>query len=173
MRSQRLTYRPIEASDAARVAVLAGEWDVARMTSRIPHPYSLVDADLWIASIGNDEFVRGVEHEGKLIGAVGYIEGDERQAEIGYWIGKPWWGHGFATEAAGALVAHCFGPAGFLRLTCGHFVDNPASARVIAKLGFRRIGTSRQWCEARKSDVETVRYARRRPLLAGLRRGAA
>jgi [ribosomal protein S5]-alanine N-acetyltransferase len=173
MRSATLTYRPLDATDAGRVAVLAGEWDIARMTSRIPHPYSLVDADLWIASIGNDEFVRGVEHEGALIGAIGYIEGKDRQAEIGYWIGKPWWGHGFATEAAQTLVAHCFGPAGFSRLTCGHFIDNPASARVIAKLGFRRVGNGRQWCEARKSEVDTVRYMRRRPLLAVWRSGAA
>jgi RimJ/RimL family protein N-acetyltransferase len=169
LRSARLGYRPIRATDAGRVAVLAGEWDIARMTSRIPHPYSLVDADLWIASIGQDEFVRGVELDGKLIGAVGYIEGAERQAEIGYWIGKPYWGRGFATEAARALVAYSFGPVGFLRLTCGHFIDNPASARVIAKLGFRHVGNGRQWCEARKSEVETVRYVRKRPLIAAWR----
>jgi RimJ/RimL family protein N-acetyltransferase len=168
MRSARLNYRPLEAVDAGRIAALAGEWDVARMTSRIPHPYSLIDADLWIASIGTDEFVRGVEHDGRLIGAVGYLVGKDRQAEIGYWIGKPWWGHGFATEAAGTLVEYCFGAAGFRRLTCGHFVDNPASARVITKLGFRRIGRGAQWCEARQSEVETVRYARPRPILASL-----
>jgi RimJ/RimL family protein N-acetyltransferase len=172
LRSARLSYRPITAADAGRVAVLAGEWDVARMTSRIPHPYSLVDADLWIASIGQDEFVRGVELDGKLIGAVGYIEGAGREAEIGYWIGKPYWGHGFATEAARALVAHCFGAAGFQGLTCGHFIDNPASARVIAKLRFRHVGNGRQWCEARKSEVETVRYVRKRLLLAAWRSGA-
>jgi len=166
MRSPRLSYRPIEAADASRIAALAGEWDVARMTARIPHPYSLVDADLWIASIGNDEFVRCVELDGKLIGAVGYIEGDDGQAEIGYWIGKPWWGHGFATEAARTLVEYCFNAVHFRRLTCGHFIDNPASARVIAKLGFRRIGGGSQWCEARKLEVSTIRYALRRPLLA-------
>ncbi len=76
MRSQRLTYRPIDARDAGRIAVFAGDWDVARMTSRIPHPYSLIDADLWIASIGDDEFVRGVERDGELIGAVGYISNE-------------------------------------------------------------------------------------------------
>jgi RimJ/RimL family protein N-acetyltransferase len=64
------------------------------------------------------------------------------------------------------LIAYCFGAGGFHRLTCGHFVDNPASARVIAKLGFRRIGKGSQWCEARQSEIETVRYVRRRPLLA-------
>jgi RimJ/RimL family protein N-acetyltransferase len=159
MRSKQLSYRPLKGSDASRVALLAGDWDVARMTSRIPHPYSLIDADLWIGSIGDDEFVRGVESGGELIGAVGYIEA-ESEAEIGYWIGKPYWGHGFATEAARALVEHCFGERKFRRLTCGHFVDNPASARVIAKLGFKRIGDGAQWCEARKSEVGTVRYER-------------
>jgi [ribosomal protein S5]-alanine N-acetyltransferase len=172
MRSQRLSYRPLQGADAGRIAALAGEWDIARMTSRIPHPYSLIDADLWIGSLGIDEFVRGVEHNGDLIGAVGYIEGEDAQAEIGYWIGKPWWGRGYATEAANALVEHCLSLRRFRRLTCGHFVDNPASARVIAKLGFKRVGNSSQWCEARKSEVETVRYVRRPPLLANLFRRA-
>ena len=148
--------------------MLAGDWDIARMTARIPHPYSLVDADQWIASIGSDEFVRAVEHEGELIGAVGYIERDREQAEIGYWIGKPWWGQGYGTEAASALVDYCFKEVGFKRLTCGHFVDNPASARIIAKLGFRRVGNGVQWCEARKIDVPTIRYTRGRPLLGRL-----
>lgn len=168
MRSPRLTYRLIDTRDASRIAALAGDWDIARMTARIPHPYSLVDADQWIGSIGGDEFVRAIERDGELIGAVGYIEGDASQAEIGYWIGKPWWGNGYATEAASALVEHCFGEAGFKRLTAGHFIDNAASARVIKKLGFRRVGRSAQWCEARKSEVPTVRYARRRPLLGRL-----
>jgi RimJ/RimL family protein N-acetyltransferase len=166
MRSPRLTYRPLSASDAGRIAALAGDWDVARMTSRIPHPYSLIDADLWIGSLGDDEFVRGLENDGELIGAVGYIAADPDQAEIGYWIGKPWWGKGFATEAATALVDHCFDDGGFKTLTCGHFIDNPASARVIAKLGFRRVGNGAQWCEARQTEVPTVRYNRNRPLLS-------
>jgi ribosomal-protein-alanine N-acetyltransferase len=170
MRSARLTYRPLAGADASRVAALVGDWDIARMTSRIPHPYSLVDADLWIASLGVDEFVRGVELDGALIGAVGYIEGKSGEAEIGYWIGKPWWGRGFATEAARTLVAYCFAPGRFRRLTCGHFIDNPASGRVIAKLGFRRIGKGAQWCEARQAEVEIVRYAMRRPLITLWRR---
>jgi ribosomal-protein-alanine N-acetyltransferase len=172
MRSPRLSYRPIDARDAGRVALLAGDWDVARMTSRIPHPYSLIDADLWIASIGNDEFVRGIERDGELIGAVGYISGEPGQAEIGYWIGKPWWGNGYATEAASALMGYCFDEAGFRRLNCGHFIDNLASARVIKKLGFRRIGSGAQWCEARNSEVATVKYARGRPLLSRWRSSA-
>ncbi|MFA5901496.1 MAG: GNAT family N-acetyltransferase, partial [Hyphomicrobium sp.] len=93
---------------------------------------------------------------------------DAEQAEIGYWIGKPWWGNGYATEAARTLVAYCFDEVGFKQLTCGHFVDNAASKRVIAKLGFRRTGKGSLWCEARKNEVSTVTYACRRPWLSRL-----
>lgn len=173
MHSEQLTYRPLEASDAGRIATLVNEWDIARMTSRIPHPYTLLDADLWLGTLGTDEVVWAVEHDGQLIGAVGYLLKEPDEGEIGYWIGKPWWGRGFATEATQTLVKHCFGPGGFRRLTCGHFADNPASARVIAKLGFRRTGTAKQWCEARGSEVVTIKYARRRPVLAALWRQRA
>lgn len=162
MRSPRLTYRRITSRDAARVAAYAGDWDIARMTSRIPHPYSLVEADLWIASLEDDEFVRVIELNGELIGAVGYIHRDSGEAEIGYWIGKPWWGNGYATEAATALMTHCFEEAGFERLTCGHFVDNAASARVIRKLGFRPTGTGALWSVARQCTVEMILYTRER-----------
>ena len=99
IKTARLRLRPLTPSDAGDIATLAGDWDVARMTGRIRHPYSLVDADQWISKLSDDEFVRGVELDGKLIGAVGYVPNEDGSAEIGYWIGKPYWGHGFATEA--------------------------------------------------------------------------
>jgi RimJ/RimL family protein N-acetyltransferase len=133
------------------------------MTARIPYPYSVELADQWIGGLAEGEIVRGIELSGALIGVCGYMPDDLGSAEIGYWIGRPWWGQGFATEAAGALVGHCFSAAGFERVTCGHFVDNPASAKVIAKLGFRFVGSDRLWCEARQTDVETLRYERKRP----------
>ncbi|MGQ0672685.1 MAG: GNAT family N-acetyltransferase [Hyphomicrobium sp.] len=165
MQSTRLTYRPLDYSDAARIAELAGDWDVARMTARIPHPYSLVQAHHWIGSLEPGEFVRIVEFGGRLIGAVGYVPSPDRSVEIGYWIGRPWWGQGFATEAAEALIAHCFAAGEIPRLTCCHFIDNPASERIIRKLGFRLTGTCSAWCEARGEQVATLRYQRRRPIL--------
>jgi RimJ/RimL family protein N-acetyltransferase len=162
MRTERLRLRTLAPRDTARIAALAGDWDVARMTARIPYPYSVELADEWIGGLAEGEFVRGIERGGALIGVCGYMPDDSGSAEIGYWIGKPWWGQGFATEAARALIAHCFAVAGFERVTCGHFVDNPASGKVIAKLGFRFIGIDQLWCEARQSEVETLRYERRR-----------
>jgi len=136
------------------------------MTARIPFPYTAREAAEWVGSIGSGEFVRGVVRGGELIGATGYYPGERGAAEIGYWIGRPWWGQGFATEAAEALIRHTFG-AGFRRLTCCHFVDNPRSARVIEKLGFRVTGSCSAYSEARRRNVAIIRYERTRPFLYG------
>lgn len=173
MKSKRLTYRTLDYSDAAQLTRFAGDWDVARMTARIPYPYTLTQAHQWIDSVEEGEFVRVVELDGRLIGAVGYVPNADGSVEIGYWIGRPWWGQGFATEAAEALVHYCFEEARIWRLTCCHFVDNAASARIIRKLGFRLVGPDKAWCEARGADVATLRYQRKRPMLARLRSRAA
>lgn len=171
IRTERLLLRPLTLSDAGTVAEFVGDWDVARMTGRIRHPYSIVDADAWIASLAPDELVRAIDLDGRLVGAVGYVADEDGSAEIGYWVGKPYWGHGLATEAATALVDHCFRVERRPRLTCCHFVDNLASARIIAKLGFERTGQCNNWCEARRTELPAVSYERRRPrrpLLAAL-----
>ncbi len=112
MKSRRLKFRELNDGDAARIAELAGDWDIARMTARIPYPYSEPLAHQWLRGIEPGEFVRAVELDGELIGAVGYMPASDGSAEIGYWIGKPWWGQGFATEAAQALVRYCFARGG-------------------------------------------------------------
>jgi RimJ/RimL family protein N-acetyltransferase len=173
IRTKRLVLRELDERDAKPISLLAGDWDIARMTARIPFPYSEPLAHQWMRGIEPNEFVRGVDLAGVLIGAVGYMPQADGSAEIGYWIGKPWWGRGFATEAARALVRYCFATARIGRLTCCHFVDNPASQRVIAKLGFQPIGPCTAWCEARQEEVAAIRYERRRPMMALLWRLAA
>jgi [ribosomal protein S5]-alanine N-acetyltransferase len=162
MRTERLRLRPLTARDTARIALLAGDWDVACMTARIPYPYSAELAEQWIGGLAEGEIVRGIERRGTLIGVCGYLPDGSGSAEIGYWIGKPWWGQGFATESARAVVKHCFASAGIERVTSGHFIDNPASGKVIAKLGFQFVGMDRLWCEARQTEVETLKYELRR-----------
>lgn len=162
IRTSRLLLRALTPRDARRIALLAGDWDVARMTGRIPHPYSDELAKQWISDLSEGEDVRGIVHHNELIGICGYMPDGTSSAEIGYWLGKPWWGRGFATEAAGALIEYCFEEVGFERVTCGHFVDNPASARVISKLGFRYTGVELVWCEARQTNVKTLKYERLR-----------
>jgi RimJ/RimL family protein N-acetyltransferase len=164
IKTRRLVLRELKDSDVPEIARLSGDWDIARMTARIPFPYSEALAREWMSTIAEDEFVRVIMHEGALVGCCGYILLEDSTAEIGYWVGKPWWGRGFATEAASALVHHCFTRASLKKLTCCHFVDNPASARVIAKLGFKATDSCLAWCDARNEDVATQNYELDRPL---------
>ena len=130
------------------------------MTARIPYPYTLADARQWLDALDDGEVVRAiVDGEGRLLGLTGYSpDGSGRSAEVGYWIAKPYWGQGYATEAASALIAHCFGDRGFERMTCCHFADNLASARVIEKLGFTAKGACQCWCEARRRSAAAFHY---------------
>ncbi len=173
MKTKRLILRELNADDVQPIVALAGDWDVARMTSRIPYPYSEAQAQHWINSLEPDELVRVIEHKGKLIGMCGYTLLEDGTAEIGYWIGRPWWGQGFATEATDLMARHCLRTTRATKLTCCHFADNPRSARVIEKLGFKRTGACTAYCEARKHDVETVTYERRRSVIEKFWRRAA
>lgn len=166
MKTKRLTLRDLTHSDARRIALLAGDLDVARMTARIPHPYTEIEAEEWIKGIDEGEYVQGIDFEGYLIGLVGYTLMTKKIAELGYWIGKPWWGRGFATEAAEAVLWHCFYKSGFSRITCTHFIDNPASARVIEKLGFTCVGLNSAYCLARKKNIDAIIYEKKRPLMS-------
>ena len=162
----RLVLRPLDESDVGEIARLAGDLDVASMTARIPYPYTENDARQWLDGLEDGEFVRAITATGSndLLGITGYVPSrDERSAEIGYWLGKPYWGRGYATEAAGALVDYCFSVVGFEGLTCCHFSDNAGSARVIEKLGFTRKGSCQYWCEARRRKADAVYYELMRP----------
>lgn len=174
IRTARLLLRPLDEGDIDVIVRLAGDWDVASMTARIPYPYTAADARAWLAELEPGEVVRGIERDGELVGATGCLPAlDGGSAEIGYWIGKPYWGNGYATEAATALVAHCFATLPYDRLTCCHFSDNAASARVIAKLGFRHAGSCSHWCEARRIDAPAEHYQLMKPRRGGLRRKAS
>ena len=152
--------RTPERSDAARISLLAGDYDVASMTGTIPHPYSEEMAANWIVSVlaGEEGVVFAIERSGALIGCTGYRAFGEDHAELGYWIGKPYWGMGYATEAVRALILHAFEADGFDYLKAGHFSDNPASARIIAKIRLR----------AARSRTARVRRARRKGFLHDL-----
>ena len=141
--TERLVLRPLVVSDGARVARFTSDLDVSRMMTSIPHPYIRIAAEGWIligrarAHLERD-YTFGVELAGEgLIGCVGAHRRKGEAVEIGYWLGKPFWGQGFATEAVGAFVfeAQRLGP-----LEAGHFVDNPASGRVLEKAGFSYTG---------------------------------
>lgn len=169
MKTTRLNLRTVFHGDAARIAALAGDWDIASMTGRIPFPYSEEAANHWVDGVAENEEVFGIDLNGELIGICGFTLDDSGDAELGYWIGKPYWGQGYATEAARAVMAHGFAKSGVRRFVCKHLTGNDASARVIQKLGFRYTGTSTGWCEARQCELPALAYERRRPWTMAIR----
>ena len=139
LETERLVLRPFRRADAAEFARLAGDWAVASMTSDIPYPFSAAQAVGWLRPV-RGEVRFAIEREGQLIGGAGYYRRPSGVAELGFWLGRPWWGQGYATEAARAVVRHGFGNRRLPGFSSAHFVDNPASARVLAKLGFEAVG---------------------------------
>lgn len=129
---------------------LAGVREVADSTLRIPHPYLDGAAEAWIAThpsrwAAREELALAItlKDGGELVGAVGLVfEPAHDKAELGYWIGVPFWRRGLATEAASGLVDFGFKALGLARVQAHHMSRNPASGRVLLKLGMRREGTS-------------------------------
>ena len=107
LETERLVLRAFRGTDADEFARLSGDWAVASMTSDIPYPFSPAQAVGWLKP-ARGEVRFGIEREGRLIGGVGYYRRPSGIAELGFWIGRPWWGHGFATEASRIVVRYGF-----------------------------------------------------------------
>jgi ribosomal-protein-alanine N-acetyltransferase len=157
IRTERLLLRPFRRSDATEFTQLAGDWAVASMTSDIPHPLTEWQARAWLKP-GRNEVRFAIELNGRLIGGAGYYRRRSGTAELGFWLGRDWWGRGYATEATRAVLTHGFGVGRLPGFTSSHFVDNNASAGVLRKLGFEANGRCRIICTARGHEVEAVTY---------------
>lgn len=157
LETSRLILRPLRPEDAPEIQRLAGEWEVARFTANIPHPYEEGMAQAWIRSHRNDfEIVWAIERraDAALLGCIG-LETDvgTREAEVGYWIGRPYWRTGYATEALRVLVDHVFAAFDVDRASAAAVPENRASIRVQEKVGFSYVGVKRQHAPARGGDI--------------------
>ena len=163
----RLVIRAFQAIDATRVQLLAGDAAIADTTLNIPHPYADGMAEAWIAS-HEDHFKSGeqatfaivLRPTDELIGAVGLtFTATHARAELGYWIGKPYWSQGFCTEAARAVLGYAFMARGVNRVQATHLSRNAASGRVLQKLGMQHEGTARQYFRKNGRFEDVERYA--------------
>lgn len=152
LETKRLILRPFALTDAPDVQCLAGDRAIADTTLNMPHPYEDGMAEAWIGShqaIFDDgkgvHFAITLRSDGALVGAIslmGMVKG--HQAEMGYWIGKPYWNQGYCTEAGRAVVSYAFSELGLARVHAGHLTRNPASGRVMQKIGMQHEGCRRQ-----------------------------
>ncbi|WP_339148788.1 MULTISPECIES: GNAT family N-acetyltransferase [unclassified Sutcliffiella] len=151
LETERLLLRRLELRDADRVEELASDYELAKTTLTVPHPYPPGSAADFIRSMW-DSKERGlvvfaiVEKEiDSLIGIINIKQTlSYKRGELGYWIGRPYWGKGYGTEAARAVVAFGFKELGLNKMFAGAFADNPGSWRIMEKVGMKHEGTWRQ-----------------------------
>lgn len=162
--TQRLFLRPIWQEDAETIHLAINDWDIVSKLARVPWPYTMADAEAFTryaeqAADADTEVALAVCLRPSLqfIGTIGCARRDTGAWELGYWLAKTWWGHGFVSEAGEALVAGMFESRRVPVLVSGHHLDNPASARVLAKLGFAPQSVENELCRAQSKNVPVQR----------------
>jgi len=152
LETERLLLRPFTLLDARRVQLLAGERAIASNTLAIPHPYEDGMAEDWIATHAerfragkSATFAITLKERQLLIGAIGLqFATRHNRAEMGYWIGADYWGQGYCTEAARAVLHYAFAERGLQKVVATHLARNPASGRVMQKIGMTQEGYLRR-----------------------------
>lgn len=166
LETERLVLRPFTLDDAPTVQQLAGDPAIADTTLNIPHPYADGMAEAWIKE-HPETFAKGVgvtyaitrRQDGSLLGAISLrINQRHHRAEMGYWLGKPYWGQGYTTEAARALLAYGFTELELNKIYATYLKRNPASGRVMEKAGLTYEGVLRQHVRNGEQYEDLVSY---------------
>ncbi len=159
LESERLLLRPPELGDVESIVSWIGDYDVAKNLSKVPHPYGEKHAREHLARAG-EQRAQGTDYvfaitrksDSVYLGGCG-LHLKDGKFEFGYWLGKPYWGLGYATEAARRLVGFAFRELKATEVWAGWFHDNPASGRVLEKLGCKPDGGGERDCLARGHSV--------------------
>jgi RimJ/RimL family protein N-acetyltransferase len=171
LETKRLALRAPRLEDAKTVAALANDRRVAENVARIPHPYKVADAESFISLANNaagDAVFLIALRDGTVMGAVG-VTAHEQTPELGYWLGVPYWGKGYATEALHAVIDYAFTDLGHAALQAGARVTNPASRRVLEKCGFQWTGVGLYRIRAINSSAPIDRFRLERGIWSALK----
>jgi RimJ/RimL family protein N-acetyltransferase len=160
--TQRLTLRPYRESDIEELLPLIGTREVAATTLRIAHPYTEQNAKdflLLVQEPGRIWLAIALRSTGRQIGGIGLtVDQQHQHAELGYWLGVPYWGKGYATEAGREMLRYGFEELGLHRIFASHFKHNPASGRILIKLGMRHEGCQREHLRKWEQFIDSELY---------------
>jgi 8-oxo-dGTP diphosphatase len=175
--TERLTLRPYRSEDAAELHRLINDWEVTRNLAAVPFPYSRALADDWIRSAGESLadgsayhlVIAGTEGEREImVGGIGLrIDAAARTGRLGYWVGRRFWGHGVASEAATRLTRWALANLDLQILVATVASDNPRSVAVLHRIGFRHVGEGTETFVARGGEQQVLRFEATRDDLFG------
>lgn len=164
IQTERLILSPLEEKDIPFIVEYLQHRIFSDLTSNIPYPYMENDARMWLEmskeAFDNDTgYTFGIRNkEGQIIGAIGLHDRDDDKAELGYWIGIPYWNKGYVTEAAKALIDFGFNELNFHKIFATHFPHNPASGRIMEKIGMEQEAVLVQEVKKDGEYFDLVRY---------------
>jgi len=170
--NNQISIRPYRDEDAEALAKGLGNYEVAKHTGAVPYPYTVEVAEGWICI--NDWAIRRglrfnwavVDATDQLVGGVGVFpsrlsDDDTARWEIGYWIGEPFWGRGFATQAVELAMRFIRDTLHEKNFDAAHYIDNPASGRVLEKTGFAPTGEVREGYSLARTSSSPMRVMQR------------
>ncbi len=147
--TERLILRCPVPADAERISLLLGNWNVAHWVVRVPYPFRPEHAAAWIARSAEERaagigwpYLVTLREGGTMIGSMDLsIEGDSTAGALGYWLGEDYWGQGYASEAAAAMIGFAFDMLKLSEVSANALPDNRRSIRVLEKAGMRHVGS--------------------------------
>jgi ribosomal-protein-alanine N-acetyltransferase len=162
LETARLRLRPYRDADIAELVPLIGTREVAATTLRIAHPYTEQDGRDFLALTQEPDKIWlavALRGDGRQIGGIGLrVDQQHHHAELGYWLGVPYWGQGYATEAAREMLRYGFETLQLHRIFASHFKPNAASGRILVKLGMRHEGCQREHIRKWDQFVDSELY---------------
>jgi ribosomal-protein-alanine N-acetyltransferase len=170
IRTHRLMLRPVEIADVERFVQIQSNWNVSGMLRMADYPPTRESMSAWLGTAPREwadgrAFRFAVVKDGAVIGCADIDEIADGWGDLGYWLAEANWGAGLATEAAGAVRDFTFRDLNLDGLRSGHAADNPASGKVLVRLGFAHVDDERRWSKPRSAEIaqRVYRLATRSP----------
>ena len=133
-----------------------GDWEVVKWLANAPYPYTDDDLEDYLLISDSNQFDLNIFLGKQLIGRVGLTLDGDNYYDLGYWIGKDYWGKGYATESSKKLLEYVLDKLDLLKIKSGYFVGNSASGNVLKKLGFKEVGVEKRYSVSNKKEMDLM-----------------
>ena len=149
--------KPKSKQDILSIVSQIGDWEVVKWLAMVPYPYTYNDCESYLKESNNNELALNIFLDNQLIGGVGLHIHNDNYYELGYWLGKDYWGKGYATESSKYLLEYALGKLDSPKIKSGYFIDNLPSGNVLKKLGFKEVGIEKRYSDSMKKEMDMMK----------------
>ncbi len=158
IKTKRLVLKkPTKKINKKSIVSQIGDWEVAKWLSGVPYPYTEEKAEEWLNNINHDDLRFSIFLNGSFIGGVGASLEEDNKLDLGFWLGKKYWGSGYATEAAMGFIQYVQEETNFKEITACYIKGNTDSSNVLMKLGFKEVGECEEYFLSRRKTMPCIK----------------